>query len=347
MRVVCLLPARNAADHLPSWFESIGNFADVVVALDDASTDATGDQLSAHPMVEILLRNPPRPDYVEWNDSLNRNQLLDAARALEPDWIVSIDADERIPEEDGRALRAFIEREAMPGIVYGFPCYRMIDDLDHYDVVENRAYRLFAYRPGQVFPPDRLHFNAVPTSIPSHRWLCTNLRIQHLCALTAEHRKARRQKYREADPDQRWERDYSYIDAPPQALSRFVHRRPNVPVMLEARFDFAGSEPEGDFDWPVLSVLVVVDEVLLDELIELIDSVKEQQVPHPVEIIVLARGPEVADDVARLRPGVAVMRIDPRGRRARRATSDCAWRAATTSCPSTRRLVSNPARWRR
>ena len=96
--VVCLLPARNCADDLPSFFEAVEPLADAVVALDDGSTDGTLCALEAYPLVKVVLRNPPRDTYFGWDDATNRQRLLDAAADLRPRWIISIDADERIPQ---------------------------------------------------------------------------------------------------------------------------------------------------------------------------------------------------------------------------------------------------------
>jgi glycosyltransferase involved in cell wall biosynthesis len=312
MRIVCLLPARNAAQDLPRWLDSVAVFCDAVVALDDGSTDATADVLASHPLVKVLLRNPRRTTYAGWDDSSNRRQLLSAAAELAPDWVVSVDADEIIPPEDGRALREFVEHRALPGFAYGFPVFRMIDDVDHYDVIESRAYRLFAYRPHQQLADARLHFVPVPTDIPRHRWVVTNVRLQHLGTLTPELRQARREKYREADPEQQWEDNYSYIDAPAGARKRFAPRPPGQPVVLECRFGWDAAEREGEFDGPVASAVVIVDETTVDAMSDVLDALAHQASEYPVEILVLARGSDVADDIARMQPSVMVAVIPER-----------------------------------
>jgi glycosyltransferase involved in cell wall biosynthesis len=311
--VVCLLPVRNAASDLPAWFDSVARFADVVVALDDGSTDDTGDVLRAHPLVDRVLTKPRREDHTGWDDSGNRNRLLQAAGASHPDWIISIDSDQLVPREDGEALRRFIEHQAVPGIAYGFPVYRMIGDLEHHDGRENRAYRLFAYRPDQVFPSDRLHFMPIPTSIPRDRWLVTDLRIQHLAGLTTEHRQARRQKYREADPGHEWQEDYSYVERDPGALKEWARRRDGAPVLLES-FSLRGADAHSadagiELEWPALSVVLIVDESLSDDMVDLLDRVEEQERRHAFEVLLVAHGEEVADDLARVRPGSTVVAV--------------------------------------
>jgi Glycosyl transferase family 2 len=313
-KVVCLLPVRNAADELPRWFDSVARFADSVVALDDGSTDRTAELLRSNPLVVVLLENPRRETYAGWDDSQNRNRLLAAAGPLEPDWIISIDADELVPREDGDALRRFVEEQAVPGIAYGFPVYRMIGDVDHYDACETISYRLFAHRPGQVFPPDRLHFDAVPTSIPRGRWLVTNLRIQHLSGLTHETRLARREKYREADSEEQWTHDDDLAPARPGEVTVWSRRRDGTPVLLESRFpEWRATDNNDEFDpeWPVLSLVVVVGEDTLEEMMDVVVAIDQQRCRHPFEVLVVARDVDVGDDVARIRPGTTVVVMPP------------------------------------
>ena len=152
LKLVCLLPVRNGEADLPGYLEAVEGLADAVIALDDGSTDGTRQILDASPLVKLVLENPPRADYAGWDDAANRNRLLEAAALLEPDWVLSLDADERIPPADAAALRAFIETDALPGLAYGFKVYRMWQDLEHYDQAGLWVYRLFAFKPGSGFP---------------------------------------------------------------------------------------------------------------------------------------------------------------------------------------------------
>ena len=88
--------------------------ADLVIALDDGSTDATAEILEASPLVETVLRNPPRASYAGWDDAANRQRLLDAAVEAGVDWALFLDADERIDADDGAALRRFVDAGARP-----------------------------------------------------------------------------------------------------------------------------------------------------------------------------------------------------------------------------------------
>ena len=123
--MACLLPLRNGERDLPGWLGSVRRFADVVVALDDGSTDRSADVLAADPLVEVLLRNTVRDGFEGWDDSENRQRLLQACDEVRPEWVVWLDADERLDAADARALRTLLGTDAIPGCAYGFQHYRM------------------------------------------------------------------------------------------------------------------------------------------------------------------------------------------------------------------------------
>ncbi len=240
-RVVGLLPARNAAHNLPGYFESVAPVVDAVVALDDGSTDETREILEGEPIVEVLLGNARRPTYRGWDDSANRNRLLDAAAELEPVWLLFLDADERLDPDDAAALRTFIDHEAVAGYAYGMRVFRMIGGLHYWDRGALWVYRLFAHNGNHSLPKQRLHFVPVPPTIPMERWLQTTVRIQHLASLTESHRLARFEKYREADPHNRYQPSYTNLLDPPGDLKLWERRPTGLSVVLNGSSN--GSRP--------------------------------------------------------------------------------------------------------
>jgi glycosyltransferase involved in cell wall biosynthesis len=228
--VVCLLPARNAEEDLPAYLESVGRFANCVVALDDGSTDTTPEVLAASPLVKVLLTEPRRATSRGWNDGANRARLLQAAADLKPRWIVLLDADERIDQGDGRALREFLRTDALPGCAYGFQHYRMWGP----DACEPRfrwIYRLFAFEPEQVLPSRRLHFNPVPVTIPRTRWIRTTIRVQHLAGMDDARLQARARKYQEADPEGRYRTEDGGLSEVPRLLVPWKPRHADLPIL--------------------------------------------------------------------------------------------------------------------
>jgi glycosyltransferase involved in cell wall biosynthesis len=296
-KLVCLLPARNCESDLPGYFESVERFADTVVALDDGSTDATRDVLAAHPRVEVVLSNPARQSYRGWDDLANRSRLLAAAAELEPDWIVSLDADERIAADDAAALRAFVDTDALPGCAYVFKVFRMHEDLARYEGTHAWVARLFAFEAGQTFDGQRLHFVPVPTSIPRKRWFRTTIRIQHLGSQTEERRRARFGKYAQADPAGAHHPDYRKVLWPLDGVRPWEPRPRDLPVLMgPARH----VEQDFDVDGPILSAIVISqnDERTIERTVR---SIVEQELPAPFEVIVVTSGTDRTAAIVRER----------------------------------------------
>ncbi|MGH2710773.1 MAG: glycosyltransferase family 2 protein [Actinomycetota bacterium] len=295
-KVIGLLPVRNGAADLDVCLESFALVADAVVALDDGSTDDTRSILDRHPLVRVVLSNPRRDTAAGWDDAANRNRLLEAAADLEPDWILSLDADEHLDPEDALVLRRFVGEEALPGFAYGFRLYRLIGDLQHFDRSDLWVYRLFSFEPDQSFPTERLHFIPIPSSIPRTRWLKTTVRIKHVAGLTEERRQQRYEKYAEADPAHDFQPDYKNLLAAPGDVRPWERRPPGMPVLLKdaERGDLASL----DLEAPALSVVVIShnDEETIEASVR---SILEQECPEPFEVIVVSSGTDRTAEVVR------------------------------------------------
>jgi glycosyltransferase involved in cell wall biosynthesis len=310
--LVCLLPARNAEADLPGFLDGVSGYCDAVVALDDGSTDRTAEILDAHPLVRILLRNPRREDYREWDDAENRNRLIEAAEALDPEWLITLDADERLDDRDAASLREFLETDALPGCAYGFRHVPMRGDGDHFLPKYQWVYRLYSAAPGQRFPNQKLHFVPVPTAIPRYRWIRTTLRIQHFGGMTPERRLLRFHKYLEADPRRTYQEDYAHLlDAPAQGeLRRWQSRPPGMPVLLASGGDEEDLGAVDDPATPALSAIIISrdDERTIARSVE---SVVSQEVPEPFEVIVVTSGTDRTASIVRERfPTVTVVELD-------------------------------------
>ena len=259
--MACLVPVRNGERDLPGWFASVGRFADAVVALDDGSTDGTAGLLQAEPLLKVLLRNPPRSGYAEWDDGVNRRRLLEAAGELRPEWIVFLDADERLDASDARALRRFLETDALPGCAYGFQHFRMWGR-GRCDPLATYVWRAFPWSPDLELQAGRLHFDPVPHSIPRSAWVPTTIRVRHLAAADEDRRLARLRKYAEADPGRRYPTNFGGLDEPPTETVPWPKRPARLPALVPAaelsrtRDLFATEGPEADR--PLLACLLPV-----------------------------------------------------------------------------------------
>ena len=313
--LACLLPARNCERDLPGWLECVDRFADTVIALDDGSTDSTAQLLEASPLVETVLRNPRRETYAGWDDAANRRRLLDAAREAGADWVLFLDADERIDADDADALRRFVDSGADPGCAYGFRVFRMVGDDAHYDRAELWVYRLFATAAGSELPRERLHLVPVPGSIPRQDWLKTTIRIKHLGGADEDRRRARLRKYEQADPERRWQRDYAHLVADPGQPRPWRERPAGFPVLASGdatgsvELDLEALDPGA----PLLSAIVISrdDEATIERSVR---AVVEQDCPQPFEVIVAVSGHDRTEEIVRARfPGVIVTRVPEPG----------------------------------
>ncbi len=247
-----------------------------------------------------MLTNPRREDYRSWDDAANRNRLLAAAGGLNPRWIISMDADERLDVADAAELRDFLRTDALPGCAYGFKVVPIQRDLEHYAPSGHLwVYRLFAYEAGQSFPHKRLHLVPVPTSIPRAAWIKTTLRIQHLGGMTAARRRARFEKYRQADPEREYQSDYSNVlkVTAEEELRRWEPRPPGQHVLLAANAQ-EGPRVVEPQEGPVISAIVISrdDE---EKISRTVSSVVGQDCPEPFEVIVVTSGTDRTAEIVR------------------------------------------------
>ena len=297
-RLVVLLPVRNGGALLGAWLESVAGFADEVIALDDGSTDDTGTILEAHTLVSRVLTNPRRGGYAGWDDHANRTRLL--AAVTPGDWVLFLDADERVAPDDALGLRALVDVEVKSGFAYGFQIHRATDELSRHDPAGRWVYRMFRGEAGQTFPEKKLHFVPIPTSIPRRRWLRTSIRFLHV-ATTSEADGARRvAKYRDADGEHRWQESYQHLADPPASLQPLPPRIGPVvlPIHKESR---AG---------PALSVIVISrdDEERIERCVR---SIVEQEVSEPFEVVVVTSGSDRTAAIVRAGfPTVAMVELD-------------------------------------
>jgi glycosyltransferase involved in cell wall biosynthesis len=265
--LVALLPVRNAERWLSEWLAAASEWADGVIALDDGSTDASRVILQNHPLVRRVLRNPVRPTFEGWDDRANRQRLLDAAEEFSPRWVMFLDADERVAPTDVEVLGRII-RDEDPSFAYGLRIHAATDDLQSVESQGRWVYRLFGWEPGLELPDKKLHLVPTPISIPRRRWLRTTVRLLHMGTTDESDRAARFEKYREADPDRRWQSSYGHL------LDHPVGMTPLLPVHV------------GSNSNPTLTAVVISrgDE---PGLVDSVASVVNQVVPGDHEVIVV------------------------------------------------------------
>jgi hypothetical protein len=217
MRLLAAVAVHDAMRWLPGFVENVGPRVDGIVALDDASTDGSGEYLAEQPSVlEVVRHDEPHPD------ERDRFQiLLDALAAHDPGWVIGLDADERLERDfrrkaDRVARRARLRRHS----AYAVRFRELWDDPGRYrvDGVWDRKWQalLWRYRSDHEMDPRPLHTHKAPMQgVRGSHFPPADLTIFHLGMLTPEDRAARRARFERLDPDRRWQpMGYEYLTDP-------------------------------------------------------------------------------------------------------------------------------------
>lgn len=214
IRLLALLSARNEMRFLPGLMANLAPHVDGIVALDDGSSDGTGEYLDGRPEVVELLRSGPTR--AGWDEVGNHRALLAAALRHGADWVLCIDADERVEREfrpRAEAVTADGERRGVQA--YAVRLRELWNSPSHYraDGVWGRkaVARLFRALPDHQFDERPLH--AVKAPLQGRidgQFPLADLELFHLRMIDREDRVARRRRYEEADPEARWQPGLGY-----------------------------------------------------------------------------------------------------------------------------------------
>jgi hypothetical protein len=230
IRLVALLAVRDGMRHLPGFLRNVSPQVDGIIALDDGSSDGTAELLAGHDAVIELLRRPR--DRPTWDEVGNHRALVAAALRHDAEWIVCVDADERLE----RDFRTRAERVVARGKLFGYSAYavrlrELWDDPGQYRVDgiwgRKMVARLFRARHDHEFDPALLHGSKAPMQA-RHRgqFPTADLTVYHLGMLRPEDRASRRTRYELGDPDRRWQRiGYEYLTDPHGLTLRRVAAR--------------------------------------------------------------------------------------------------------------------------
>lgn len=172
MQLVALGSFKDDEWLVDRWLQRTAEFADAIIALDDASSDRTAEILQAHPKVVQVIRLSPGHAF---SIVSNINLLLKATAALQPEWMMYIDSDEIID-------RRFVERKqellSVPDVArYHFQeitlwrssQYYRVDRPDQYARASTASPILIRYNPRLTLTrPDRGYWKAVLQGLVQH-----------------------------------------------------------------------------------------------------------------------------------------------------------------------------------
>ena len=214
MRLLAILAVRDDARFLPGYVANVAPHVDGIIALDDRSTDGSVDLLERSPaMLEPLHIPGDRPD---WDELANYRRLVLAALAHHAEWIVLLDADERVERQFRHRAENVIERGRLLGIhAFSLRVHELWDrpNTVRVDGIWGRksSPRLFRARADHDFGEQPLHGRRPPLQA---RWLgrfpLADLRLYHLRMVHPGDRETRRARYERLDPEMRWQPGIGY-----------------------------------------------------------------------------------------------------------------------------------------
>ncbi|HHW13566.1 MAG TPA: glycosyltransferase, partial [Firmicutes bacterium] len=148
MRLSLCMIVKNEEEYLPKCLASAKPWVDEIVIVDTGSTDRT---------VRIAESFGARVLHFPWTGDFSaaRNCSLDAATG---DWIMFLDADEEIVDEDGPKLRDLLAQPGYSGWYVNLISF--VGDKPGQEAVGNVAFRLFTNHPKHRFT-GRLHEQVV------------------------------------------------------------------------------------------------------------------------------------------------------------------------------------------
>jgi glycosyltransferase involved in cell wall biosynthesis len=144
-RLSAILITRNEAANLPDCLASL-SFCDEIVVVDQASTDDTA-AIAAQTGARVVQK----PDFAGFGSQ--KQAALDAARG---DWVLSIDADERVPEALAQEIVAAMASGAHDGYRINRRTWFLGRYLRHGGWYPDRVLRL-ARRAAARFSADAVH----------------------------------------------------------------------------------------------------------------------------------------------------------------------------------------------
>lgn len=216
-RILALLSFRNEMRFLPDYFASVGPLVDGIVALDDGSTDGSLEFVQGRPEVLEILRTPSDGEHV-WNDALNHKRLVEASWSHRPDWLIGLDADERLEHDFRPRAEKEIERAQREGHrAYRVHVREIWDDPLRYRADgrwgAKSSARFFEARRDHEFHMLRLHCHWAPlNSRENGDFPQADLFLYHLRMLRAADREKRRQRYDALDPHHEFQSiGYAYL----------------------------------------------------------------------------------------------------------------------------------------
>lgn len=215
MKIICLCCFRNAHSYLPEFFSHLREYVDGFIVMNDRS-DMADDSIAVTLDLKVITMLRRRSqNYAPFAyEQQNRRILLGEAGDEGADWVLCLDADERLELNFLRSMRELCESRSTSVIsvrvrdiwnkygefrtdgIWGNKRKSILFDLNYCDDYKN--------------PPIGLHQPWVNTTIQPVEH--TDFNLYHLGSATGPLRAKRVRQHNQADPDKRWQSiGYDYL----------------------------------------------------------------------------------------------------------------------------------------
>lgn len=214
-RLLALVSFRDEMRYLPGLFENLAGQVDGVIALDDHSTDGSRELVEAQPLLLDLLS---MSDEWKWmRDGPRQRRLTEAAWDHDADWLLAIDADERVERSFRSRAELEIRRAESEGHAALWVPFRELwgaPDTVRVDGIwgEKRKPSLFKSDRAHRFHDRALHSIWASWPPANGEYPTADLRLYHLRMIESADREIRANRYRRLDPDREWQAiGYDYL----------------------------------------------------------------------------------------------------------------------------------------
>ena len=224
-RLIAVLPFRDEMRFLPGWFANVLPHVDGVVAVDDGSADGSAEFVAQQPKVLQLLRRPRRPAE-DWDCGANRRDLYWEAGRLGAEWILGLDADERLERDFRKRAESEIRRmdaaQIRAGSIRVRELWNRPDRMRVDGIWGRKAHgRLFRFDASARLDDRKLHGHWPPLDMRRRRgdgseyFEPLDLELYHLRMVAAADRERRRDRYNALDPERLFQAvGYEYLTDP-------------------------------------------------------------------------------------------------------------------------------------
>lgn len=204
--IVLQMPVHNECNrYLEEVLKSVSEFVDYYVIIDDASTDDTVA------LCETLLKD--RPHVIIKNQKplfqteyLLRKKLWEETEKHNPGWILSLDADEVMPENAAFVIRSIIQNQSIDA--YKFRLFDMWNASEYREDANWNAHThfmpfLMRYSPNHIYhwKETNQHCGRFPLEISTLTYANIDLRVKHYGWAREEDRIAKYKRYLQLDPE--------------------------------------------------------------------------------------------------------------------------------------------------